>query len=423
MDLSNLKKISITKLIEYAKTCNVTNYINLKKNELIFEIIQKYIENNKDVFTTGVLEILIDGFGFLRFLCNSYSTSIDDVYVSPSQIRKFFLRTGDVVKGKIRLPKINEKYYTLITIDKVNDIDPELICRLISFENLTPIHVNKRFFFETSDNLISNITTRIIDIITPLGKGQRALLVSPPKAGKTVMLQNIAKSLAVNNPEVYLMVLLIDERPEEVTEMRRLVLGDVISSTFDEHVRKHIQVAEIVIERARRLVELKKDVVILLDSITRLARAYNSVIISSGKVLTGGIDVNALQRPKFFFGSARNIEEGGSLTIIATALIDTGSKMDSVIFEEFKGTGNSEIHLDCKISEKRIYPSINVTRSSTRREELLFEPKILNKICMLRKILHTIEDYKATEFLIKHVRDARTNAAFFDSMTKTSKIS
>jgi transcription termination factor Rho len=422
MDLSNLKKISITKLIEYAKTCNVTNYINLKKNELIFEIIQKYIENSKDVFTTGVLEILIDGFGFLRFLSNSYSTSTDDVYVSPSQIRKFFLRTGDVVKGKIRLPRMNEKYYTLITIEKVNDIDPELIFLLISFENLTPIHVNKRFFFETSDNLISNTTTRIIDIITPLGKGQRALLVSPPKAGKTVMLQNIAKSLAINNPEVHLMVLLIDERPEEVTEMRRLVLGDVIYSTFDEHVRKHIQVAEVVIERARRLVELKKDVVILLDSITRLARAYNSIIISSGKVLTGGIDVNALQRPKFFFGSARNIEEGGSLTIIATALIDTGSKMDSVIFEEFKGTGNSEIHLDCKISEKRIYPSINVTRSSTRREELLFEPKILNKVCILRKILHTMEDYKATEFLIKHVRGARNNVTFFDSMTKVNKI-
>lgn len=421
MDLSNLKKISITKLIEYAKTCNVKNYINLKKNELIFEIIQKYIENSKDVYTTGVLEVLIDGFGFLRFLSNSYSTSTDDVYVSPSQIRKFFLRTGDVVKGKIRLPKMNEKYYTLVTIEKVNEIDPELICRLISFENLTPIHVNKRFFFETSDNLISNTTTRLIDIITPLGKGQRALLVSPPKAGKTVMLQNIAKSLAINNPEVYLMVLLIDERPEEVTEMRRLVLGDVIFSTFDEHVRKHIQVAEIVIERARRLVELKKDVVILLDSITRLARAYNSIIISSGKVLTGGIDVNALQRPKFFFGSARNIEEGGSLTIIATALIDTGSKMDSVIFEEFKGTGNSEIHLDCKISEKRIYPSINVTRSSTRREELLFEPMILNKVCILRKILHTMEDYKATEFLIKHVRDTRTNVIFFDSMTKANK--
>lgn len=421
MDLSNLKKISITKLIEYAKTCNVKNYINLKKNELIFEIIQKYIENGKDVYTTGVLEVLIDGFGFLRFLSNSYSTSTDDVYVSPSQIRKFFLRTGDVVKGKIRLPKMNEKYYTLVTIEKVNEIDPELICRLISFENLTPIHVNKRFFFETSDNLISNTTTRLIDIITPLGKGQRALLVSPPKAGKTVMLQNIAKSLAINNPEVYLMVLLIDERPEEVTEMRRLVLGDVIFSTFDEHVRKHIQVAEIVIERARRLVELKKDVVILLDSITRLARAYNSIIISSGKVLTGGIDVNALQRPKFFFGSARNIEEGGSLTIIATALIDTGSKMDSVIFEEFKGTGNSEIHLDCKISEKRIYPSINVTRSSTRREELLFEPMILNKVCILRKILHTMEDYKATEFLIKHVRDTRTNVIFFDSMTKANK--
>lgn len=418
MDLSNLKKINMKKLAVYAQTCGIHNYVHLKKNELIFSIVKKYINNGESIYTTGVLEILLGGFGFLRFLSNSYSTSTDDVYVAPSQIKKFYLRTGDSVTGQVRLPKSNEKYYALTTVEKINSLDIDKVYRLTSFENLTPIHVNERFFFEL-ENSNFDLTTRIIDILIPIGKGQRALLVSPPKAGKTIMLQNIAKSLAINNPDVYLMVLLIDERPEEVTEMQRLVKGDVISSTFDEHAKRHIQVSEIVIERARRLVELKHNVVILLDSITRLTRAYNSIITPSGKVLTGGIDVNALQRPKFFFGSARNVEEGGSLTIIATALIDTGSKMDGVIFEEFKGTGNSEIHLDCKIAEKRIYPSINVAKSGTRREELLIENKILKKIWILRKLLHPMEDFIAIEFLIKRIRESKNNENFFESMNRS----
>ncbi len=417
MNLANLKKLDIQILTEYAKRCGLKGVNNLQKIELIFLILKICYNSGRTISSTGVLEVLVDGFGFLRFLTNSYSASEEDIYVSSIQIKKFFLRTGDKIDCSICPPKDDEKYFSLVEIKKLNDINPTELVRLVSFENLTPLHVNERFVFELRDfDLHSNITMRIIDILSPIGKGQRALLVSPPKAGKTIMLQNIAKSIAINHPTVFLMVLLVDERPEEVTEMKRLVKGDVISSTFDESSRHHIQIAEIVIERAKRLVELKKDVVILLDSITRLARAYNSIIISSGKVLTGGIDVNALQKPKFFFGSARNIEEGGSLTIIATALIDTGSKMDGVIFEEFKGTGNSEIHLDCKISEKRIYPAINIARSGTRREEFLVEQKNLKKVWILRKLLHTMDDCSSIEFLIKQVRESKNNAEFFNSM-------
>ena len=418
MNLINLKKIDLEKLIEYAKKCGLRDINTLQKNELICLILKICYSNGKTIFSTGVLEILIDGFGFLRSLINSYSATEEDIYVSSAQIRKFFLKTGDKIECSICPPKNSERYFSLIDVKKLNDMSPGKVVRLISFENLTPLHVHERFIFEIKNSELTstNITARIIDILSPIGKGQRALLVSPPKAGKTIMLQNIAKSIVTNHPNTHLMVLLIDERPEEVTEMKRLIKGEVVSSTFDESSQHHIQVAEMVVERAKRLVELKKDVVILLDSITRLARAYNSVIISSGKVLTGGIDVNALQKPKFFFGSARNVEEGGSLTIIATALVETGSKMDGIIFEEFKGTGNSEIHLDCKISEKRVYPAINVTRSSTRREEFLVEPKNLKKMWILRKLLHPMDDCSAIEFLIKQVRDSKTNTDFFDSM-------
>lgn len=418
MNLTNLKKIDVVALIEYGKRCGIKNAQNLQKYELICTILKIFYNNGKSIFCTGVLEILVDGFGFLRFLTNSYNATEEDVYVSPSFIKKFFLKTGDKIDCSICPPKnCDEKYFSLHEIKKINDIKIEDVVRNVSFENLTPLHVNERFIFEIKNSdTVNNITARIIDIITPIGKGQRALLVSPPKAGKTVVLQNIAKSLSINHPDIFLMVLLIDERPEEVTEMKRLVIGDVISSTFDESPKHHVQIAEIVIERAKRLVELKKDVVILLDSITRLARAYNAVITSSGRVLTGGIDINALQKPKFFFGSARNIEEGGSLTIIATALVETGSRMDSVIFEEFKGTGNSEIHLDCKISERRIYPALNIAKSSTRREELIIDSRNLKRIWILRKLLHSMDDCAAIEFLIKQIKESKNNNVFFDNM-------
>lgn len=419
MSLIKLKKKNTSELSEIAKNLGINNIGRSKKQEIIFKILKKYLQNGEDIYSSGVLEILPDGFGFLRSLFSSYLAGHDDIYISPNQIKYYNLRTGDEIVGKIRPPKEYEKYFSLVKINTINEISPEKIKNKINFENLTPLHANIKFTLETGNGNITDITSRIIDIISPIGKGQRALLVSPPKAGKTIMLQNIAHSLSTNYPEARLMVLLIDERPEEVTEMKRSVKGEVIASTFDEHASRHIQVSEIVIERAKRLVENKKDVIILLDSITRLARAYNTILPTSGKVLTGGVDSNALQRPKRFFGAARNIEEKGSLTIIATALIDTGSKMDEVIFEEFKGTGNSEIHLDRKISEKRIYPSINVTKSGTRREELLISTNMLKKIWILRKLLNPMDDYGAIEFLIEHIKNSKTNNIFFESMKKS----
>ncbi len=416
MDLSELKTKTASELINIAKTFNIEDIGRSRKQEVIFAILNEKAKNGEDIYGKGVLEILPDGFGFLRSPYSSYLAGPDDIYISPSQIRRFNLRTGDELKGKIRPPKEGEKYFALLKVDIINDEPPEIAKNKIVFENLTPLHVCSRFMLEIGNSYIDDITSRIIDIIAPIGKGQRALLVSPPKAGKTVMLQKIAHSLNINHENSHLIVLLIDERPEEVTEMARTVKGEVIASTFDEPATRHVQVAEMVIERAKRLVEHKRDVIILLDSITRLARAYNTVAPSSGKVLTGGVDANALQKPKRFFGAARNVEEGGSLTIIATALIDTGSKMDEVIFEEFKGTGNSEIHLDRKISEKRVYPSINIKKSGTRREELLIEYSELQKMWILRKLLHPMDEIEAMEFLIKHLKNTKTNEVFFESM-------
>ncbi|MDP2762894.1 MAG: transcription termination factor Rho [Enterobacteriaceae bacterium] len=421
MSLTKLKKKTISELTEIAKNLGIDNIGRSKKQEIIFTILKKYLKNGEEIYCSGVLEILPDGFGFLRSSSSSYLAGHDDIYISPNQIKYYNLRTGDEISGKIRFPKEHEKYFSLLKIHTINEISPEKIKNKINFENLTPLHANMKFVLEIGNGSTNDITSRIIDIISPIGKGQRALLVSPPKAGKTIMLQNIAHSLSINYPEARLIVLLIDERPEEVTEMRRSVKGEVIASTFDEHASRHIQVSEMVIERAKRLVENKKDVIILLDSITRLARAYNTILPTSGKVLTGGVDSNALQRPKRFFGAARNIEEKGSLTIIATALIDTGSKMDEVIFEEFKGTGNSEIHLDRKISEKRIYPSINLAKSGTRREELLISTTTLKKIWILRKLLNSIDDCGAIEFLIEHIKNSKTNNIFFESMKKGVK--
>ncbi|HFL8794703.1 MAG TPA: transcription termination factor Rho [Candidatus Azosocius sp. HAIN] len=421
MILTKLKKNNISELTEIAKKIGINNIGRSKKQEIIFTILKKYLQNGEEIYNSGVLEILPDGFGFLRSPSSSYLAGHDDIYVSPNQIKYYNLRTGDEILGKIRPPKEYEKYFSLLKITTINEISPEKIKNKTNFENLTPLHTNIKFVLEIGNGSNDDITSRIIDIISPIGKGQRALLVSPPKAGKTVMLQNIAHSLSINYPEAKLIVLLIDERPEEVTEMKRSVKGEVIASTFDEHASRHVQVAEMVIERAKRLVENKKDVIILLDSITRLARAYNTILPTSGKVLTGGVDSNALQRPKRFFGAARNIEEKGSLTIIATALIDTGSKMDEIIFEEFKGTGNSEIHLDRKISEKRIYPSINVARSGTRREELLIPTSMLKKIWILRKLLTPMDDCGAIEFLIEHIKNSKTNNIFFESMKKSIK--
>jgi len=416
MNINDLKIKTISELINIAKTLKINDIGRTRKQEIIFSILNEKAKKGESIYGKGVLEILQDGFGFLRTPDSSYLAGPDDIYVSPNQIRRFNLRTGDELKGKIRPPRDGERYFALLKVDEINDEIPEITKTKVAFENLTPLHVCNRFILEIGNGTNEDITSRIIDIAIPIGKGQRALLVSPPKAGKTVMLQNIASSLTVNHKDSYLIVLLIDERPEEVTEMSRSVKGEVVASTFDEPASRHIQVAEMVIEKAKRLVEHKRDVVILLDSITRLARAYNTIAPSSGKVLTGGVDANALQRPKRFFGAARNIEEGGSLTIIATALIETGSKMDEVIFEEFKGTGNSEIYLDRKISEKRIYPSINITRSGTRREELLINSNDLQKIWLLRKILHPMDDIEAMEFFIKHLKNSKTNELFFESM-------
>jgi len=418
MHLSDLKNHHVGELIEMAVANEIDGANRLRKQELIFALLKNQAKKGESIFGGGTLEVLPDGFGFLRSPDTSYLAGTDDIYVSPSQIRRFNLHTGDTIEGEIRTPKDGERYFALVKVDKVNDEPPENSKHKILFENLTPLFPTKQFKLEREIKSEENITGRIIDIIAPIGKGQRGLIVSPPKAGKTVMLQHMAHAIVANHPEVMLIVLLIDERPEEVTEMTRTVKGEVVASTFDEPATRHVQVAEMVIEKAKRLVEHKKDVVILLDSITRLARAYNTVVPASGKVLTGGVDANALQRPKRFFGAARNIEEGGSLTIIATALIDTGSRMDDVIYEEFKGTGNMEIHLDRRMHEKRIYPAINVNRSGTRREELLIEKDILQKIWVLRKLLYPMDELEAAEFLIDKVKAAKNNADFFDSMRR-----
>ncbi|HEY9050573.1 MAG TPA: transcription termination factor Rho, partial [Gammaproteobacteria bacterium] len=389
-----------------------------KKQDIIFAILKSHAQNGEDIFGDGVLEILQDGFGFLRSADSSYLAGPDDIYVSPSQIRRFGLRTGDTIAGKIRPPKEGERYFAMLKVDTINYDLPENARNKVAFENLTPLHAEERLRVERGNGSTEDITARIIDLVAPFGKGQRGLIVSPPKAGKTMMLGNIAQSIASNHPECYLIVLLIDERPEEVTEMQRMVRGEVVSSTFDEPASRHVQVAEMVIEKAKRLVEHKKDVVILLDSITRLARAYNTVIPSSGKVLTGGVDAHALHRPKRFFGAARNIEEGGSITILATALVETGSKMDEVIYEEFKGTGNMEIHLDRRIAEKRIYPAININRSGTRREELLTAQDELQMMWVLRKVLHPMDELGAMEFMLERLQGTKTNDEFFDSMKR-----
>ncbi len=418
MNLTELKKKAAAELINLAQSMGVEGMARMRKQDIVFSILKAHAKKGEDIYGDGVLEILQDGFGFLRSADCSYLAGPDDIYVSPSQIRRFNLRTGDTVEGKIRPPKEGERYFALLKVNKINFDSPENTKNKVMFENLTPLFANKRFTMELGNGSTEDITARIIDLVSPIGKGQRGMIVSPPKAGKTMMLQNIAQSITAKHPECFLMVLLIDERPEEVTEMARSVHGEVISSTFDEPASRHVQVAEMVIEKAKRLVEHKIDVVILLDSITRLARAYNTVIPSSGKVLTGGVDANALHRPKRFFGAARNIEEGGSLTILATALVDTGSRMDDVIFEEFKGTGNMELHLDRKIAEKRIYPAININRSGTRREELLTKPDELQKMWILRKLLHPMEEISAMEFLLGKLKATKTNNDFFESMRR-----
>ena len=418
MNLSELKLKPAAELVEIAQNMGAEGTARSRKQDIIFSILKSHAKKGEDIFGGGVLEILQDGFGFLRSADSSYLAGPDDIYVSPSQIRRFSLRTGDTVDGKIRPPKDSERYFALLKVDQINYEKPENAKHKVAFENLTPLHPNERLVLERGNGSTEDITARIIDLVAPVGKGQRGLIVSPPKAGKTMLLQNIAQSIAANYPEVYLIVLLIDERPEEVTEMSRSVRGEVVSSTFDEPASRHVQVAEMVIEKARRLVEHKHDVVILLDSITRLGRAYNTVVPSSGKVLTGGVDANALQRPKRFFGAARNIEEGGSLTILATALVDTGSRMDDVIYEEFKGTGNHEIHLDRRIAEKRVYPAINLNRSGTRREELLTDPKELQKMWILRKLLHPMDELAAMEFLLDKLKSTKSNTQFFESMKR-----
>jgi transcription termination factor Rho len=418
MNLTELKQMPIPELVEMARTMKIPDTGRSRKQDVIFSILKKHAKKGEDIHGDGVLEILQDGFGFLRSADCSYLAGPDDIYVSPSQIRRFSLRTGDTISGKIRPPKDGERYFALLKVDAINFDKPENAKHKILFENFTPLFPNKQLRLEQGNGSTEDITSRIIDLVAPIGKGQRGLIVSPPKAGKTMMLQNIAQSIASNHPECYLIVLLIDERPEEVTEMARSVRGEVVSSTFDEPATRHVQVAEMVIEKAKRLVEHKKDVVILLDSITRLARAYNTVIPSSGKVLTGGVDANALHRPKRFFGAARNVEERGSLTILATSLVDTGSRMDDVIYEEFKGTGNSEIHLDRRIAEKRIFPAIHINRSGTRREDLLMKQDELQKMWILRKILHPMDELAAMEFLYDRLKTTKTNSQFFDSMKK-----
>jgi transcription termination factor Rho len=418
MNLTELKKKSAAELLALAESMGIEGMARSRRQDVIFAILKAHAKKGEDIYSEGVLEILEDGFGFLRSADSSYLAGPDDIYVSPSQIRRFNLRTGDTVSGKIRPPKEGERYFALLKVSEINYEAPEIAKSKVLFENLTPLFPTERLPMELGNGSTEDITPRVIELVAPIGKGQRGMIVSPPKAGKTMMLQNIAHSIAVKSPECHLMVLLIDERPEEVTEMERSVRGEVISSTFDEPASRHVQVAEMVIEKAKRLVEHKKDVVILLDSITRLARAYNTVVPSSGKVLTGGVDANALQRPKRFFGAARNIEEGGSLTIIATALVETGSRMDDVIYEEFKGTGNMEIHLDRRIAEKRIYPAININRSGTRREELLTDPDELQKMWILRKLLHPMDELAAMEFLIDRLKVTKNNAEFFDSMKR-----
>ena len=416
MNLSELKLKPVPELLELAASMKLDNVSRSKKQDILFAILKAHAKGGEDIFGGGVLEILQDGFGFLRSAEGSYLAGPDDIYVSPSQIRRFSMRTGDTIEGKIRPPKEGERYFAMLKVDKINFDAPENTRNKIAFENLTPLHPNDRLIMERGNGSTEDITARIIDLMSPIGKGQRGLIVSPPKAGKTMMLNHIAQSIAANCPDCYLIVLLIDERPEEVTEMERSVRGEVVSSTFDEPASRHVQVAEMVIEKAKRLAEHKKDVVILLDSITRLARAYNTVIPSSGKVLTGGVDAHALHRPKRFFGAARNIEEGGSITILATALVDTGSKMDEVIYEEFKGTGNMEIHLDRRITEKRIFPAININRSGTRREELLTKPDELQKMWILRRLLQPMDEIGAIEFLMSKLQATKTNDDFFDSM-------
>ena len=418
MNLSELKQKPVQELVEIAEGMGADNVGRLRKQDVIFTILKNHSSSGEDISGGGVLEILQDGFGFLRSADSSYLAGPDDIYVSPSQIRKFSLRTGDTIQGKIRPPKESERYFALLKIDSINSDTSSSTKNKILFENLTPLHANKRLRLEQGNGSSEDISARLIDIASPIGKGQRGLVISPPKAGKTIMLQNIAQSLTSSNPDAHLIVLLIDERPEEVTEMSRMVKGEVVASTFDEPANRPVQVAEMVIEKAKRLVEHKKDVIILLDSITRLARAYNTIAPSSGKVLTGGVDANALTKPKKFYGAARNIEEGGSLTILATALIDTGSKMDEVIYEEFKGTGNMEVHLDRRIAEKRIYPAININRSGTRREELLMEPDELQKIWILRKVLHSMDELDAMEFMLNKLKSTKTNSEFFESMKR-----
>lgn len=416
MNLQELKRKTPPELLAFAEELQVENASSLRKQDMMFAILKTLADNDQAIYGDGVLEVLQDGFGFLRSPEANYLPGPDDIYVSPSQVRRFGLRTGDTVEGEIRSPKDGERYFALLKVNKINFDEPDKLRHRINFDNLTPLYPDEKLELELEDPTKKDLTTRVIDLITPLGKGQRALIVSPPRTGKTVMMQNIAHAISANHPEVYLLVLLIDERPEEVTDMARTVKGEVVSSTFDEPAVRHVQVAEMVIEKAKRLVEHKRDVVILLDSITRLARAYNTVVPSSGKVLTGGVDANALQRPKRFFGAARNIEEGGSLTIIATALIDTGSRMDEVIFEEFKGTGNSEIVLDRKIADKRTFPALDITKSGTRKEELLVEKAVLSKMWVLRRVLMPMGPMDGLEFLIEKLRHSKTNADFFEAM-------
>ncbi len=425
MNIQELKKTSSEELIAKAEKLEIENPSTLRKQEILFAILKKLADNKEEITAGGVLEVLQDGFGFLRAIESNYLPGPDDIYVSPSQIRRFGLRTGDSVEGQVRSPKNGERYFALLKVEQINFESPEKGKNKIAFDNLTPLYPDKQLKMEiekTKTEKNPDLTQRIIDLIAPIGKGQRSLIISPPKAGKTIMLQNIAHSISANYPECYLMVLLIDERPEEVTDMQRTVKGEVISSTFDEPASRHVAVAEMVIEKAKRLVEHKKDVIILLDSITRLGRAYNAVVPSSGKVLTGGVDANALQRPKRFFGAARNVEEGGSLTIISTALIDTGSRMDEVIFEEFKGTGNSEVIMDRKVHDKRIYPAVDITKSGTRREELIFAKDDLQKMNVLRRIISSMGTLDAIEFLISKLKNTKSNAEFFDSMNKPAQL-
>ena len=418
MHLNELKALHVSEVLKQAEALEIENGGRMRKQELMFAIIKKRAKAGEQVFADGVLEILPDGFGFLRSPDTSFTASTDDIYISPSQVRRFNLHTGDMIEGEVRIPKDGERYFALTKLDKVNGDAPEKNKHKVMFENLTPLFPKEQMKLEREIKGEENITGRIIDIVSPIGRGQRALIVAPPKSGKTVMMQHIAHAITANNPDVHLMVLLVDERPEEVTEMQRSVKGEIIASTFDEPAARHVHVAEMVIERAKRLVELKKDVVILLDSITRLARAYNNVVPSSGKVLSGGVDSNALQRPKRFFGAARKVEEGGSLTIIATALVDTGSRMDEVIFEEFKGTGNCEIHLSRRLYEKRVFPAIELNKSGTRREELLLPPEILQKTRILRQFMYNMDEIESMELMIKKMKETKNNSEFFEAMRR-----